>query len=119
MKIWIQHDSESLDFVIAVAGGVKGGIYLDGTLLDDEPLAYVISCMEDQGCRPVCRTKAALAMKKNHGGLAILYGPAKRTKMKPDNKTLFLVPDETKNEHDNAVDKALKFLKECKVPSTL
>lgn len=118
MKIWLQYEGENSDLLIAVSGGVRKGIYLDGTTLEGEALGLVITSMEDQGYIPIARVKAAPAMKKLHGGLAIMYG-VRALKSKADNKTLVIKPDGTKNDEDKAIENVLAFFKTHKVPSSL
>jgi hypothetical protein len=118
MKIWIQYEEKNSEFLVAICGGVKKGIYLDGLLLDSEPLAYVVAAVTDQGFVPVTRVAAASAMKRMHGGLAIIYGKL-RIKTKPDNETLVIEPDGKLTEKDNAIERVLVFFKRHKIPSNL
>jgi hypothetical protein len=118
MKIWIQNEEPNLSFLIALSGAVKRGIYLDGTEMEVDALGLIVTSMEDQDYIPIIRVKAAPAMKKLHGGIAIIYG-MRVLKSKADNKTLAIKPDGTKNEKDNAIEDVLKFFKLQKIPSSL
>jgi hypothetical protein len=118
MKIWLQYEGETLERLKAIAGGVKGAAYFDGTIVQDESLGSIVSQLDGQGLHPIVRVPAALAMKKLHGGLAITYGIS-RIKSKPDARTLYIELDGTKREEDEAVEEILKFFKTHKVPSTL
>lgn len=119
MVIWVEFDGENIQFLKAVAGGAKGGIYIDGIPVEPESLRSVVSNMASQGVIPVVRVKAALGMKKDMGGLAIIYG-RKRVKSKVDSKTLHIVPNEDdEKDRDKAVEKVLEFYKVQKIPSPL
>lgn len=118
MKIWIEYEGANSEFLVAVCGGVNRGVYLDGLLLDNEPLAYVVAAVDDQGLHPIVRVKAAEAMKRMHGGYAIVFGK-RRIKAKPDEKTLVIEPDGMPAEKDNAIELVLRFFRKHKIKSNL
>ena len=118
MRIWLEYEGDSSDFLIALAGGVKRGIYLDGREVGNEAVGYVTTCMEDQGYIPITRVVGALANKRQYGGLAILYKMT-NLKSKADIKTIVIKPSDEKNALDKAIEQVLAFFKKNKVPSSL
>jgi hypothetical protein len=117
MRIWLEDKSGNLGILKAAAGGIKGGIYLDGTELSTEALG-ITTCLVDQGFHPVVLVKFALAMKKLYEGIAIIIGDT-GLKSKPDAKTLIITLNGNKNETDKAIEQILAFFKIHKIPSSI
>jgi hypothetical protein len=119
MKIWLQYEGGDAKILRAVAGGVRGGVFIDGTEVgSEESVIMMVAGIEQQGFIPVVRVKAASGVKRLQGGLAIIYGDFP-IKNRVDNKTLQIKRDGTKQEQDNAIKEALSFLKKNRVPSPL
>lgn len=119
MRVFVSYDGNSMGFLRAIAGGIKNGVYLDAQEIGFDSVGYITTVLADQGYFGVVKVPSAVAMKKQFGGLAIIYGQRKRDKANSDAKTLYIPSDDTEKDRDDAIEKVLEFFKKNKLPSNL